>query len=76
MATIGNTISPRAFRVVKGLIRLFQQLVVMFQPTFKQFRGIKTADPDAYGNGDWGRVGGDFADLAPQPLCQCIGVFG
>ena len=60
MTIIGNTISPRAFRVVKGLIRLFQQLVVMFQPTFKQFRGIKTADPDAYGNGDWDRVGGDL----------------
>ena len=73
---IGNTISSCTFRVIKGLIRLFQQLVIMFQPTFKQFGCVKTADPDADGNGDWGRIDGNFADLAPQPLCQFIGVFG
>ena len=66
---IGNTISSCTFRVIKGLIRLFQQLVIIFQSTFKQFSCVKTADPDTDCDGDWCRVRGDFADLAPQPLC-------
>ncbi len=36
MTIIGNTISSRAFRMIEGLIRLFQQLVIIFQVTFKQ----------------------------------------
>ena len=40
--------------MIEGLIRLFQQLVIIFQVTFKQFSCVKTADPDSDCNGDWG----------------------
>jgi len=70
MAIIGNIISSRAFRMIEGLIRLFQQLVIIFQVTFKQFSCVKTADPDTDRNCDWGCISCDFADLAPQPICH------
>jgi len=62
--------------MVQRWICLFQQLVINFQSTFKQFGCIKTTDSDAGCNENWGCTGGNLADIAPQTLLQCIGIFG